>query len=1022
MNRTVLLEPETKTTQAIDRSSSQSYAASVDYKTLNHVRDATEGSVALQVKAVRAVWDPDLSGGRGGYRCPPGTRYAGRWSDKFGRNCGWGVARRIGNALQAAGRRIGGDEEGGKPKAPRTSARAARVERRSRQIQARAGRAEARAERASKRPATPNQLFRADAPVRPLPPRRRRPNAVEREVNGVNVADRRANAPEPVEKPKPSAPNRRPRPVRRPNKPVRSEPARQAKPLPPRRRRPERAAAAAEEIRIQREKPKTPSRLRTPRETPFDLNKLPARDRERVAQAADIERERLRDKWVRRVGQRVADNPFDGDVRHQVNQFIATAPEQHQPRLRRDAEDYFNLHDYTLATAMAKMTPGRRKRILEQRIPQEDVDLGIVRTPPKDPEVPVIPAKDLPILHPAGSPKVTTLKLEDFDTDRRVEIDRVQFENLAKIRRGRSANWNDVDKVRNMSAEFSKSAAEHRVNKDNANALLRNPRWVQENPDLVKDMQAQYLLSKFLQQQDEATADQASGRSLILTTMQQARLQLNKGANSRVDIDERDKANRMAEALLDHRDRNRLNNFADADWADFAKEAREKLASNKEKAAADREAIEGPRDREGILKAGGPKLRAQQKKIDDVVKAAQGEDGKTQAARLWEKRLRKEADELGPEVPGEVDDVEKQRNIRRRWLKMNIADLSKAQRRDADMLPIYDHVPQERPDSLGVIFDGGARIIKNDNIESAVDAIRFVKDGGSLSDVPNRFWGQVLIHNSSFDKVDPNTRFMEVNKNGGAIGETRIFIARDPDGKGGRAGYVIKAARDNDNMGEVMSQYLMVQEGLPVEGAGWDGVLEEGRDAVVLPHAGNRLPAGDLKIGHEDRNFVPAAFNDQPNFGFERRLTHLMHNYLMQVDDRHGGNGIVATINGEKWAIPIDQGWANQANYLDFDEYARFQFSMDNRLLNQMKDNVASEEIARSIIATYDGMIERASRVIDGGFEEMWQKIQPPNSKPGHREHAEQIFATYQRTVRALKDKRAFYLSRMLPDQFLGET
>lgn len=50
----------------------------------------------------RAIFDPNLNR----YRCPPGTRYGGRISDKFGRNCGYSLPRQIVNALVDFGVRI----------------------------------------------------------------------------------------------------------------------------------------------------------------------------------------------------------------------------------------------------------------------------------------------------------------------------------------------------------------------------------------------------------------------------------------------------------------------------------------------------------------------------------------------------------------------------------------------------------------------------------------------------------------------------------------------------------------------------------------------------------------------------------------------------------------------------------------------------------------------------------------------------------------------------------------------------
>jgi len=50
----------------------------------------------------RAVFD----GASGRYRCPPGTRYGGRFSDQFGRNCGYSLPRGVVNNLVDFGMRV----------------------------------------------------------------------------------------------------------------------------------------------------------------------------------------------------------------------------------------------------------------------------------------------------------------------------------------------------------------------------------------------------------------------------------------------------------------------------------------------------------------------------------------------------------------------------------------------------------------------------------------------------------------------------------------------------------------------------------------------------------------------------------------------------------------------------------------------------------------------------------------------------------------------------------------------------
>ena len=82
----------------------------VNFKALSFISEQTASTFNYEVKGVRALWDPSLSipgtNRRGGWRCPVGTRYGGQITDRFGRSCGWGVARRIANQIADIGERL----------------------------------------------------------------------------------------------------------------------------------------------------------------------------------------------------------------------------------------------------------------------------------------------------------------------------------------------------------------------------------------------------------------------------------------------------------------------------------------------------------------------------------------------------------------------------------------------------------------------------------------------------------------------------------------------------------------------------------------------------------------------------------------------------------------------------------------------------------------------------------------------------------------------------------------------------
>ena len=108
------------------------YQSVVEYKAFAFLADQTKTTFNYEVKRVRAVWDPSLSipgtDRRGGWRCPPGVRFGGQITDRFGRNCGWGIARRIANALTNVGEMVEGRDDD--RRARRTAKRNARMVRR----------------------------------------------------------------------------------------------------------------------------------------------------------------------------------------------------------------------------------------------------------------------------------------------------------------------------------------------------------------------------------------------------------------------------------------------------------------------------------------------------------------------------------------------------------------------------------------------------------------------------------------------------------------------------------------------------------------------------------------------------------------------------------------------------------------------------------------------------------------------------------------------------------------------------
>jgi len=204
----------------------------VNFKALTFISEQTASTFNYEVKGVRALWDPSLSipgtNRRGGWRCPVGTRYGGQITDRFGRSCGWGVARRIANQIADIGERLENIDD--RKRNNRLAKRNARMQRLLARQQKpglleRGARGVAEAldggQTPQQRPRIPVQQQRPQIPMQPpqLPvadidsvsprPRRRRGNLRESEQRRMDREIEQPGALRTDEPPKPNQPRRR---------------------------------------------------------------------------------------------------------------------------------------------------------------------------------------------------------------------------------------------------------------------------------------------------------------------------------------------------------------------------------------------------------------------------------------------------------------------------------------------------------------------------------------------------------------------------------------------------------------------------------------------------------------------------------------------------------------------------------------------------------------------------------------------------------------------------------------------
>lgn len=187
------------------------------YKAKSFVSETNISSIAYEVKRTRAVFDDSLAipgtNRRGGWRCPPGTRYGGQITDRFGRNCGWGVSRRLANEISDIGERLEnvGDRRRGR--------RAARAERAAGRVQ-RPGLVERAAGNIARALDTEDNTVDTPKPSRVRKGGARRPNLrlseerrMEREIENPGAPRTGDVENPPVRRPRPAAPAARRRPA-----------------------------------------------------------------------------------------------------------------------------------------------------------------------------------------------------------------------------------------------------------------------------------------------------------------------------------------------------------------------------------------------------------------------------------------------------------------------------------------------------------------------------------------------------------------------------------------------------------------------------------------------------------------------------------------------------------------------------------------------------------------------------------------------------------------------------------------
>lgn len=314
--------------------------------------------------------------------------------------------------------------------------------------------------------------------------------------------------------------------------------------------------------------------------------------------------------------------------------------------------------------------------------------------------------------------------------------------------------------------------------------------------------------------------------------------------------------------------------------------------------------------------------------------------------------------------------------------------------------------PKKRDPRVPVIGQDGTaddpmpvgKAIVNPKIKSQADANKWLDDGKPLSEIPQKYWWQALMTHTNGNAS--NKQYKQVSKNGGAIGDVRIFLALGPDGKPTGQGVVLKADRDEpeNNVNEVVGFLLAHAAGFQIDVAGFDGQLDPNDPpASIIPYAWNRAPEGnvimpeDLDLFHPDysnvnENFDVRQFDGLEDAAYPQRLNAILVNFALGVSDRHGQNQMGATIDGRPMVVPIDMGWAGRYQPNNIFDYVRAYWAEDNHdtglgFFDHLEVHLysldASERArqASALTDTLDSTIERFEKIVSGGEDAFVKRV-----------------------------------------------
>ena len=966
----------------LDNLENEDWRNAVNFKAKSFIADANKSTFAYEVKRTRAVWDPSLAvpgtQRRGGFRCPPGTRYGGQITDRFGRNCGWGVARRLANEIADIGERVENVDD--RRRERRVNRRNDRMVRRLQQG--------GRVERAAR--AVGNAL-------ESKPTEDRGPGRIERIARRVGDA---LDTPGTSGRPRRNlrGEGRRPGEGRLEAAVRRLEEIADAPTPAPRRPRP-----AAPQAR--------PARPRRPRNPAVDANN-PYVQRLRELDDRELEKE-----WIK--ARKNSDSLIDAVDRPNPNGQIGMLPvsvQRDAARSRLNAvEAELNRRKMRPPLAEYNAEVNNRQRPGAPRAPRRVNAGGRPRQPRPADNVSKTPV-------PAGAPRAAET-LQEYKR-------RKYNEHQARVRKIREEGGNagflryeEWEQFHGPAVEDNWNRAQQRnggrgrrraaTDAGAANSANRRPSAADE-PDAVQPARRQRRPFNAYGQRGVASEAAARRKRAVLERQDPVPVdgyQIVKYNDKYFVVPKKevDRANARG---------------ANLDVVNEAPRPRPRAPRFLPPLpAVDMVRRFNPRRPDGV----------DDELWDEYLAYGNQQVGEPLAFNRWAQAQR----DLGRDInwpPGQV--LRTGGGVRtpagRARPVIPVGQGGGAALRPAPRVtPAHGDII-ERPAEFK---DGKIALPKPNSSTRKMtkdQAIQHVKDGKDVSLVPREHL-LAAIEADLRTAQNPNGRFIPENFRPGAIGDTRIYVQVDRNGQPMKRGYVFKGASSGDNLGELLGFNLAAAHGFDIDGAQADGRAQGRRgvmDFMVIPHAQNNIPDGWKQVispDNDGRNFQVMELNRLPDVAAPQRVAHLLHNHLLGVGDRHGNNGhamVFEKPDGTKVAhiVPIDQGWAGHIGTPDPITYAQA-FRMDADIFSDIKghirgiaDPAEKERQKQEIIKAVDDMIARSAAVVSNGPEALKETIIAAYPNADQREVDEKvqiIFGKYKAKAQGLKDNRERLLQKL---------